>query len=279
MIMNKDSKVSIIIPCYNAAKYLTETINSVKQQTFTNWECILINDGSSDNSDIIALESIKDDKRFKYIFQENTGVCIARNNAIRATVGEYILCLDADDLISENFLEETVKLLDSNPNLSIATSVVKFFGRSSGILNVVSYDLATVLAENQLVITSLFRRTDFDKVGGFNSNMKEGFEDWDFWISILKNGGTVQCASEATFFYRLLNVSRNSGISYDKEKKLRSQMWKNHQELFSEYFVDPLACFEYKRVANSIEYKVGNILLWPIRKIQLWVVYLNEKLN
>ena len=54
MIMNKDSKVSIIIPCYNAAKYLTETINSVKQQTFTNWECILINDGSSDNSDIIA---------------------------------------------------------------------------------------------------------------------------------------------------------------------------------------------------------------------------------
>ncbi len=277
--MNKDSKVSIIIPCYNAAKYLTETINSVKQQTFTNWECILINDGSSDNSDIIALESIKDDKRFKYIFQENTGVCIARNNAIRATVGEYILCLDADDLISENFLEETVKLLDSNPNLSIATSVVKFFGRSSGILNVVSYDLATVLAENQLVITSLFRRTDFDKVGGFNSNMKEGFEDWDFWISILKNGGTVQCASEATFFYRLLNVSRNSGISYDKEKKLRSQMWKNHQELFSEYFVDPLACFEYKRVANSIEYKVGNILLWPIRKIKLWVVYLNEKLN
>lgn len=267
--MNKDSKVSIIIPCYNAAKYLTETINSVKQQTFTNWECILINDGSSDNSDIIALESIKDDKRFKYIFQENTGVCIARNNAIRATVGEYILCLDADDLISENFLEETVKLLDSNPNLSIATSVVKFFGRSSGILNVVSYDLATVLAENQLVITSLFRRTDFDKVGGFNSNMKEGFEDWDFWISILKNGGTVQCASEATFFYRLLNVSRNSGISYDKEKKLRSQMWKNHQELFSEYFVDPLACFEYKRVANSIEYKVGNILLWPIRKIKL----------
>ena len=279
MIMNKDSKVSIIIPCYNAAKYLTETINSVKQQTFTNWECILINDGSSDNSDIIALESIKDDKRFKYIFQENTGVCIARNNAIRATVGEYILCLDADDLISENFLEETVKLLDSNPNLSIATSWVKFFGRSSGILNVVSYDLATVLAENQLVITSLFRRTDFDKVGGFNSNMKEGFEDWDFWISILKNGGTVQCASEATFFYRLLNVSRNSGISYDKEKKLRSQMWKNHQELFSEYFVDPLACFEYKRVANSIEYKVGNILLWPIRKIKLWVVYLNEKLN
>ncbi len=279
MIMNKDSKVSIIIPCYNAAKYLTETINSVKQQTFTNWECILINDGSSDNSDIIALESIKDDKRFKYIFQENTGVCIARNNAIRATVGEYILCLDADDLISENFLEETVKLLDSNPNLSIATSVVKFFGRSSGILNVVSYDLATVLAENQLVITSLFRRTDFDKVGGFNSNMKEGFEDWDFWISILKNGGTVQCASEATFFYRLLNVSRNSGISYDKEKKLRSQMWKNHQELFSEYFVDPLACFEYKRVANSIEYKVCNILLWPIRKIKLWVVYLNEKLN
>lgn len=275
--MNK--KVSIIIPVFNAEKYLSETINSVKNQIFLNWECIIINDGSSDKSEEIALKNIAEDIRFNYVFQENTGVCIARNNAVKLSVGEYILCLDADDLISDNFLDETVKVLESDLTIKVATSTVNFFGRSKGVMKVVSYDLGTLLAENQIVVTSLFRRLDYERVGGFNENMKEGFEDWDFWISILKNGGTVQCASEATFFYRLLNVSRNSGISYDKEKKLRSQMWKNHQELFSEYFVDPLACFEYKRVANSIEYKVGNILLWPIRKIKLWVVYLNEKLN
>lgn len=265
--MNK--KVSIIIPVFNAEKYLSETINSVKNQIFLNWECIIINDGSSDKSEEIALKNIAEDIRFNYVFQENTGVCIARNNAVKLSVGEYILCLDADDLISDNFLDETVKVLESDLTIKVATSTVNFFGRSKGVMKVVSYDLGTLLAENQIVVTSLFRRLDYERVGGFNENMKEGFEDWDFWISILKNGGKVQCASEATFFYRLLNVSRNSGISYDKEKKLRSQMWKNHQELFSEYFVDPLACFEYKRVANSIEYKVGNILLWPIRKIKL----------
>jgi glycosyltransferase involved in cell wall biosynthesis len=277
--MDSKIKVSIIIPCYNSDKYILETINCVLSQTFLLWECVLINDGSRDRTEEIILAIIKKDDRFKYIYQENTGVCIARNNAIKSSQGEYVLCLDADDLISDNFLEETVRLLDRNPDLSVATSVVEFFGRSKGVLNVVSYDLEVLLAENQLVITSLFRRSDFDRVGGFNENMKEGLEDWDFWISILKNNGIVECAFKANFKYRLLNSSRNSQISLEKEKRLRNQMWKNHKELFSKYFVDPTACFEYKRFANSIEYKVGSILLSPIRKIKFRIVYLKEKLN
>ena len=170
--MNELSKVSIIVPVYNTHKYVLETINSVKQQTFTNLECILINDGSTDKSESVILENIKDDNRFRYIYQENKGVCVARNNAIKVATGDYILCLDADDFISDNFLEETVSLLDRNPKISVATSIVKFFGRSKGVLKVVSYNMEVLLAENQLVITSLFRRADFDRVGGFNINMK-----------------------------------------------------------------------------------------------------------
>lgn len=277
--MNSKVKISIIIPCYNSDKYILETINCVLSQTFLFWECILINDGSSDRTEDIILAYIKRDDRFKYIYQENSGVCIARNNAIKYSQGEYVLCLDAGDLISDNFLQETTCLLDRNPDLTVATSVVMFFGRSKGVLNVVSYDLNVLLAENQLVITSLFRRSDFDRVGGFNENMKEGFEDWDFWISILKNNGLVECASGAVFKYRLLNSSRNRQITLEKEKRLRNQIWENHKELFSKYFVDPTACFEYKRYANSIEYKVGIFLLSPIRKITYWILYLKEKLN
>jgi glycosyltransferase involved in cell wall biosynthesis len=276
--MNNKPKVSIIIPCYNDDKYLLKTINCVRSQTFTSWECIIINDGSRDRTENIILQISSQDNRLKYIYQENTGVCIARNNAIKTSVGEYVLCLDANDLISENFLEETVKLLDSNADIMVASSVVKFFGRSSGILNVVSYDLGVLLAENQLVITSLFRRSDFDKVGGFNLNMNEGFEDWDFWISILKNKGLVACATEATFYYRLLNTSRNNQISIDKERRLRKQMWENHKELFAEYFVDPTNNFEYKRFAESIEYKIGQFVINPIRKVKFWIVFLKEKI-
>lgn len=277
--MEGEIKVSIIIPCYNSEKYILETINCVLSQTFFEWECILINDGSVDDTEKIILPILSKDNRFKYIFQENTGVCVARNNAIKFSTGDYILCLDADDLISENFLEETVRLLNRNPKISVATSIVKFFGRSKGVLKVVSYNIEVLLAENQLVVTSLFRRADFDRVGGFNENMKEGLEDWDFWISVLKNGGTVECATKAVFYYRLQNVSRNSQISIEKEKRLREQMWKNHKELFSEYFVSPTSNFEYKRIANSIEYKVGSIFLIPIRIMKLWLDYLNEKLN
>jgi glycosyltransferase involved in cell wall biosynthesis len=275
--MRAKTKVSIIIPCYNSDKYLFETINCVLLQTFLDWECILINDGSRDRTEEIILATIKKDDRFKYIYQENTGVCIARNNAIKNSQGEYVLCLDADDLISDNFLEETVRLLDRNSKVSVATSVVEFFGRSKGILNVVSYDLEVLLAENQLVITSLFRRTDFDRIGGFNENMKEGLEDWDFWISILKNDGLVECATKAIFKYRLLNSSRNNQISLEKEKRLRKQMWENHKELFSKYFVDPTTYFEYKRFANSLEYKLGSIILNPIRKILFAKAKLKEK--
>ncbi|MDQ6529598.1 glycosyltransferase family A protein [Flavobacterium sp. LHD-85] len=273
----KKPKVSIIIPCYNNGRFIEETLNSVFLQTFSSWECIIINDGSVDNSEEVILKKICKDDRFKYIYQNNAGVCVARNIAIEASQGEYVLCLDGDDLISKNFLEETVKLLDSKPNLTIATSVVKFFGRSSGVLNVVSYDMAVLLAENQLVVTSLFRRLDFDRVGGFNINMKDGFEDWDFWISILKQNGSVECTTKATFYYRLLNISRNNQISQEREKKLRFQMWKNHKELFLEYFVDPTSYFEYKRYADSMEYKIGRLLLNPIRKARFWFVFLKEK--
>ena len=263
--------VSIIIPCYNSEKYLKETIKSVTSQTYSLWECILINDGSKDKTEQIILDVKNQDQRFKYIYQENSGVCVARNNAIQNAVGKYILCLDADDLISPNFLEETVKVLEEKPEVTVVTSLVKFFGRSSGTLKVVSYDMATLLAENQIIMTSLFRKVDFDRVGGFNLKMKEGFEDWDFWIAILKTGGKVERVEKAIFYYRLLNVSRNSSISEEKEHRLRYQMWQNHKELFSQYFVDPTKCFEYKKYAESKEYKLGKILLKPLRILKTWM--------
>jgi len=271
--------VSIIVPCYNDEKYIEETLDSILRQSFSSWECIIINDGSKDTTETLVLNKIKFDKRFNYIYQNNTGVCIARNNAIKKSIGQYILCLDADDLISNNFLEETVNLLDLNSSLNIATSTVNFFGRSKGVLKVVSYDLDILLAANQIVMTSLFRRVDFDKVGGFNENMKDGFEDWDFWISVLKNGGNVTCAKQAVFYYRLQNKSRNRLISFEKEKRLRYQIWNNHKELFSEYFVDPVKCFEYIKYADSMEYKIGSIILNPVRKIKFWIVFLKEKFN
>lgn len=257
--------VSVIVPCFNAEEFLEETIESVFAQTFKNWELILVNDGSNDKTEVICRKYLSLTTKIKYVYQSNSGVCEARNNGISQAIGEYILCLDADDLISPNFLEETIALFYKNPNLAVATSLVKFFGRSKGILKVVSYSLDVLLAENQLVITSLFKRKALYSFSGFNTNMNEGFEDWDFWISILKSGGEVECAENATFYYRLLNASRNRDITYQKEQRLRRQLWENHKELFALHFVNPVNSFEYKRLFKSPEYRVGKIIVTPIR--------------
>lgn len=260
--------VSIIVPCFNQAKYLLETVESVISQTYTNWECIIINDGSTDNTKDVALDLMKRDKRVHFINQDNQGVCFARNNAIKISKGKYILCLDADDLISPNFLVETVKLIEQNDDIKVATSTVCFFGRRKGKLIPKSYSLEKLLAHNQLVVTSLFRRSDFDRVGGFSNSMREGFEDWDFWIRIIKDGGKIECAEDAVFYYRLLRSSRNSNIDNEKESRLRFKLWNNHKELYSKYFVDPRDTFEYSKIAQSKEFKIGKIILKPLRIIK-----------
>ncbi len=268
--MNQKSKVSIVIPYYNALKYIEETIDSVSNQTYHNWECIILNDGSPDDGEAVILNKIKSNDKFQYYRQKNTGVCEARNNAMQHAKGEYILFLDADDLLSPNFLEETVKFLDNDASISVVTSIVKLFGGRKKVLQVTSYDLPTIIGDNKIVVTSLFRKADFDAVGGFNLNMKDGYEDWDFWIGILKRGGKVVCAEKAIFYYRYLQNSRNNAIDTKKEQQLRKQMWENHKEVFSQYYIDPSLYFEYKRYANSIDYKIGYIIVNPLRKMTLW---------
>ena len=262
------SLVSIIVPCYNQSRYLPQTIKCVISQTYSNWECLIINDGSTDNTEKIAKELSTKDNRIQLITQKNKGVCVARNNAINISTGKYVLCLDADDIISPNFLEETVKLLEKDDNVKVATSTIYFFGRRKGKLIPKSYDLEILLAQNQLVITSLFRRSDFNRVGGFNDIMREGFEDWDFWIRIIKDGGKIQCAENAVFYYRLLRSSRNSDIDIEKENRLRFKLWENHKELYSKYFVSPKDTFEYLRISQSSEFKIGKIIMKPLRLIK-----------
>ena len=108
--MNSSPLVSIIIPCYNQAKFLQETLQSVNHQTYSNWECIIINDGSPDNTEEIALEWCYKDVRFKYFKKENGGLSSARNFGILHARGDLILPLDADDKISKNYLSISHRL-------------------------------------------------------------------------------------------------------------------------------------------------------------------------
>ena len=115
--MNK--LVSIIVPCYNQAQYLPEALQSVLDQTYSDWECIIVNDGSPDDTDIVAKEWLVKDTRFKYIYKENGGLSSARNAGIESSKGDYILPLDADDKIGRDYLKLAAQAFEHNVDLKL----------------------------------------------------------------------------------------------------------------------------------------------------------------
>lgn len=108
------SKISVIIPVYNAAQYLLRTIKCLREQTICDMEVLLIDDGSSDGSAAICQDIVRNDQRFVYIYQENQGVSSARNNGLSLCEGEYVAFIDADDIIPPNYLEALLETLEKN---------------------------------------------------------------------------------------------------------------------------------------------------------------------
>jgi glycosyltransferase involved in cell wall biosynthesis len=139
--------VSVIIPCYNYGHYVEEAIDSVLQQTFQNFEIIVVNDGSTDPVTIEVLKHLKKPKT-RVIHQANKGLPEARNEGIRHAKGKYICCLDADDTLEPTYLEKAVALLEANPGIAFAYSWVRLFGDEEKIWYTEPYDLEKLLRYN-----------------------------------------------------------------------------------------------------------------------------------
>ncbi len=119
--------VSIIIPCYNYGNYLPETIESLQGQNFDNWECLVIDDGSTDNTSVVVKEISFRDQRIKYFSHSNSGQPAARNNGIQNSKGSFIQFLDADDLLEENKISSQLNYLHQHPEIDIAYGPVNYF--------------------------------------------------------------------------------------------------------------------------------------------------------
>lgn len=267
------TQVSIIISCYNQGKYLKEALDSVIRQTYKDWECIVIDDGSTDQTGKVAQSIVTVDKRIKYIYQENQGVCVARNNAIKVSTGKYILCLDADDFISTTYIELAVNELEFNPKVALVTTHYQYFGKSRKKIWLEPYSIEKLMGHNLFINCSMFRRADFDRVKGFNPNMKLGLEDWDFWLSLLENGGLVKYVEGINFFYRkkAISESRNNSSAWKNFDYLRRQIWLNHLGLYASTYLSPKETAEYIQISTSLEYRLGRMLLKPLRYIKTFL--------
>jgi glycosyltransferase involved in cell wall biosynthesis len=210
-------KVSIIVPCYNQAQYLNEALQSVLYQTYTNWECIIVNDGSSDNTEELAQKWISRDSKFFYLYQENGGLSSARNYGIEKAKGEFILPLDADDKIGCQYVTLAVKSFREDKSLKIVYCKAEKFGDTEGLWSLAPFSIYDLCLFNMIFCSAVFKKEDWKSVGGYDVNMIYGLEDWEFWIAILKNGGNVKCMDTIGFYYRIRANSMARSIN-DKER-------------------------------------------------------------
>ena len=251
-----NSLVSVIVTCYNLSHYLAETLDSVLAQNYGHWECIIINDGSSDSTEDVALKYLQKDSRFKYLFQKNQGVSSARNNGIKSSVGLYLLPLDADDLIASNYIEEAAEILDKDNDVKIVYSNFENFDEASGI-EVPKFSMKELLLENMIFCSAVFRRADFENTKGYNEKMINGIEDWDLWLSLLSYGGKVYKIPRVCFFYRIRKNSRQRSISEEQYKLLKNQLYLNHEELYFSFFGNPIDLYKkYYDVRNLYFQKI-----------------------
>jgi hypothetical protein len=192
-----NNKVSIVIPCYNQAQFLPDSIGSALAQTHKDVEVIVVNDGSPDNTSAVVR---KYGKKVKLVEQQNKGLSAARNAGIKASAGGWIITLDADDKLHPEYIEKTIGRSD------IVSTMMQTFGAESKNwrtrLPGNNPTHADLLRENHINCAALFKKDVWTLAGGYDEDMKDGYEDWEFWIRATAAGFSIEIVNEPLFFYR-----------------------------------------------------------------------------
>ncbi len=207
--------VSVIVPCYNYARFVPATIRSLQAQNFQDWECIVVNDGSKDNSEEVVKKLAAEEPRIKYVYQENKGLPGARNTGIEHARGKYLQFLDADDLLQVRKLELQAKYLEEHEEVDLVYSDLRYFfdGEPDKLIYTAATfnrpwalnksgngeDLLQYLIISCVIMPPMpmIRKSSLlDKVGLFSRDLRS-CEDWEFWL---------RCAAGKLNFYYLDEV-------------------------------------------------------------------------
>ena len=201
--------MSVIVPTYNYGRFIGETLECLRAQTYDNWECIIIDDGSTDDTAERVSRFMEQDTRFKFLRQENALQAAAKNNGLRNSAGEYIQFLDADDLIESQKLERQVEYLEAHTHVDVVYGSMRYFkteapderlywvwGENKPWMPETSGSgkevLAALVRQNIMVINSpLIRRRVVDAVGLFDDKLPPA-EDWDYWVRCAAAGMRFQ---------------------------------------------------------------------------------------
>ncbi len=268
----QSEKISIVIACYNDHEYIEQALQSAFDQTYENKETIVVDDGS--NAKTKAFLKKLESKLDFLITQNNKGVSAARNKGIEAATGKYILILDSDDFFEVTFCEKAIQIFQNNPLIKIVTCYANWFSLNG---NSVTFKPEGGKLENFLInngaLSVMFKKSDFLAVGGYDKNMVSGYEDWELYLRLLKNGGKAEVIPEILFNYRNKKNSRNKKaniVKYDILEYIynkHADIYKEHFDIFIHEWLNSIRKSEAfkQQVMDSLDYKIGNKLLKPFR--------------
>lgn len=292
-------KVSIIIPCYNQARFLPDALASVLAQTLEDWECIVVDDGSTDNTREISLDFCTTDSRITYIEQNNLGLSAARNSGLKAATGKYIQFLDSDDLITPNKLEEQLHVLENSQNKRLSICSFYYCAENDTTQRVqedkvvsTKIDILDPLNdlinrwENGLSIPVhcfLFDATIFTQYKiRFNTKLAN-HEDWDCWMRIFSKDITIHYIDKKLAIYRVHPASltkstltqHNGYLKAIKIQKIIHRKSPNTSKLLSNKMDEVIQnirkerdYIKFKKKKNSLYLKIyKRYTPWPAQKM------------
>ena len=249
--MSSQPLVSIVVPAYNAASFLDETLDALLSDTYPATEIIVVDDGSTDTTAEIAIRRAQQHRHIHFVSQPNGGVCRARNRGIAQAVGKYVLPVDADDIICPGFIEWAVGQMEQHPEVSVAVPRAEFFGARQGQWHLPPFSRHLLARKNMIPATALYRRADWQRIGGYNEEL-QAREDWEFWISMLKDGGEVVASPQVGLRYRIHPHSKRTADRRLKREIIRT-LNQRHPEFFERELGGPLRLHRsWSRFANAL---------------------------
>ena len=271
------TRVSIIIPCYNDHRYIERSIKSALGQSYPNIELIVVDDGSGEKTKILLnnLESKLD----LLLSQSNLGQSTARNNGIKKATGELILVLDSDDYFESDFVDKAVRQFSNDPILGLVTCYGRRIDETGSIMDIFKPQgggVENFLSQNCAFGSSMFIKSDWQLIQGYDESMKEGFEDWEFYIRLMALGKSAYVIPEVLFNYQLRKNSTTSRANkkrYQLEKYIlnkHNNLYEKHFQCYTNHLLTRLEREEKEKLKNlnRIEFRIGKTILWPLRKLK-----------
>jgi len=229
--------ISIIMPTYNYGIFIGESLRKLQKQTYQNWECVIVDDGSMDNTKEIVANFVIEDKRFIYIYQENQGVSAARNLGLKEIRGDYVQFLDADDYLADDKLEKNIRLikeekldlvyndecwftLDKNRQIIPQKTLFK----KVNIQEDYTERMIQFISSNPFAINNpLFSKVLLEKVGVFQTDIHLG-EDWLLWFQIAYTNPRIGKSKDVLVYIQLHNINKKQRKYLQSQIRVRNMM-------------------------------------------------------